>query len=102
MDLKTKKNVGVLRSFYSRTWSVFSKPINFRNLNDLIKNKQYILPSDEELNFKDALDKIDSLTKVLERILSIVRKPVFKTDSERLVKRSDLVSSLDQKVLSIR
>lgn len=55
------------------------------------------MPSDEELNFKDALDKIDSLTKVLERILSIVRKPVFKTDSERLVKRSDLVSSLDQK-----
>lgn len=97
MDLKTKKNVGVLRSFYSRTWSVFSKPTNFRNLKDLIKNKQYILPSDEELNFKDSLDKIDSLTKVLERILSIVRKPVFKTDSERLVKRSDLVSSLDQK-----
>ena len=97
MDLKTKKNVGVLRSFYSRTWSVFSKPTNFRNLKDLVKNKQYILPSDEELNFKDALDKIDSLTKVLERILSIVRKPVFKTDSERLVKRSDLVSSLDQK-----
>ena len=78
MDLKTKKNIGVLRSFYSRTWSVFSKPTNFRNLKDLVKNKQYILPSDEELNFKDALDKIDSLTKVLESLENLSLKLIVK------------------------
>lgn len=91
-----KKNVGALRDFQSQTRDTFNVPTFFKDYAALRDGRQYVLPYDFDFDLEDYLVRIDSITKTLEKIISITRNPVFKTDRKEVIKRSELVSSLDQ------
>lgn len=93
---KEEKSIGALRSFYSKTWDVFSVPTFFRDYETLKRERKFVLPYDFDFDLEEYIAKLDSIIGTLEKILSITRKPVYKTDREEVLKRSELVSSLDQ------
>lgn len=93
---KKKRSVGYLRQFYSQTWDVFWNPTSFKCFKELLDNQEFLFDADQDEDLHDVLEKIDSIISIMEKVLSITRKPVFQTDREQVVKRSETVSTIDR------
>ena len=82
-----------LETLNSRVNLIFLEDISVETFMDDVKTGHF--PLYGEFDIKSSVTRLDRMIEVLERMLSIVRKPKFHTKEEETVMRSELSPSLD-------